>query len=49
MFQHFLDFLNGPTLASFCLFSNKNYTEKIIDFSRIRTRIVRVEGKSADL
>ena len=44
-------FLNVPTQASFCLFlffSNTNCTEKTVGFSRIRTRIVRVEGKHAD-
>ena len=44
-------FLKGPIPNSFCLFSffsNTNYTEKTVDFSRIKTRIVGVEGKLAD-
>ena len=41
---------NGPTPASFCLFSffSKQIYRKIVDFSGIRTQIVGVEGKSAD-
>ena len=38
---------NVPTRASFCLFSffsNTNFTEKTVGFSKIRTRIVGVEG-----
>ena len=44
-------FRNGPTPASFCLFSffsNTNFTEKDEGVSGIRTRIVGVEDKSAD-
>ena len=40
--------LNGPIPASFCLFSffsNTNFIEKNLDVSRIRTRIVGVEGE----
>ena len=40
-------FLNGPTLASFCLFSffsNTNFIEKL----QTQTRIVRVEGEQTD-
>ena len=43
-------FLNGPTLASFCLFSvfsNTNFTEETVAVSGIRTRIVGVEGEHA--
>ena len=42
---------NGPTPASFCLFSffsNTNFTEKTVGFSEIRTRIVGVEGEHVD-
>ena len=42
-----LFFKNGPTPASFCLFSffsNTNFTEKTVGVSGIRTRIVEVEG-----
>ena len=42
---------NVPTRASFCLFSffsNTNFTEKTVGFSKIRTRIVGVEGQRAD-
>ena len=42
-----LFFKNGPTQASFCLFSffsNTNFTEKTVGVSGIRTRIVEVEG-----
>ena len=42
---------NGPTPASFCLFSflsNTDFTEKTVGVSRIRTRIVVVEGKHTD-
>ena len=42
----------GPIPASFCLFSfltNSNFTEKAEGVSRIRTRIVKVESKHADL
>ena len=42
---------NGPTPASFCLFSFFsiiNFTEKTVGFSGIRTRIVRLEGEFAD-
>ena len=45
------DFFEWATPASFCLFSsfsNTNFTEKLVGFSRIQTRIVRVEGKHAD-
>ena len=44
-------FSNGPIPASFCLFSffsNTNCTEKAVGFSRIRTRIVRVDGEQVD-
>ena len=37
-------FLNGPTPVSFSLFSlfsSTNFTEKIVEISRIQTRIVR--------
>ena len=47
----YLALKNGPTPASFCLFSffsNSNFTEKTLDVSGIRTRIVGVEGKYAD-
>ena len=39
-------FLNGPTPASFCLFSffpNTNCTEQTVGFSGIQTRIVGIE------
>ena len=42
---------NGPTTASFCLFSsfsNTNYTEKFVRLSRIWTWIVGVESKHSD-
>ena len=42
---------NGPTPASYCLFSffsNTKFTEKPVSFSEIRTRIVRVEGEQTD-
>ena len=44
-------FQKGPNPASFCLFSffsNKNFTEKTVGFSGIRTWIVGVERKHAD-
>ena len=44
-------FKNGPTPASFCLFSffsNTNLAEKTVDVSGIRTRIVGVEVKCTD-
>ena len=44
-------FKNGPTPASFCLFSfftNTNFTDITVGFSGIWTRIVGVEGKLAD-
>ena len=46
-----ISFFNGPTPASFCLFSlfaSTNSTEKTVDFSGIRTRTVGVEGEHAD-
>ena len=46
-----LNFLNGPTRPLFCLFlffSNTHFYSKTLGFSRIRTRIVRVEGEHAD-
>ena len=39
---------NGPTPASFLFFQTKNLQKKTVGISRIRTRIVRVEGKHAD-
>ena len=42
---------NGPTPASFCLFSffsNTNFTEKTVGFSGIQTRIIGVEGEHGD-
>ena len=36
------------TLNIFCFFSN-NFEEKTVDFSRIRTRVIEVEGMVADL
>ena len=42
---------NGPTPASFCLFSffsDTTLTEKTEDVSGIRTRIVGIEGKYTD-
>ena len=41
---------NGPTQASVCLFSffSKTILRKIVDFCRIRTQIVGVEGKHTD-
>ena len=41
---------NGPTQASVCLFSFFSTTilRKIVDFCRIRTQIVGVEGKHTD-
>ena len=44
-------FLNGPTSASFFAdFSSFQTTfwKKSVDFSKIQTRIVRVDGKRAD-
>ena len=44
-------FKNGPTPATFCLFSffsNTNFTDKTVGFSGIWTQIVGVEGKHAD-
>ena len=44
-------FLNGPSSASFCIFSFlsvTNFAEKTVGFSRIQTRIVRVEDEHAD-
>ena len=43
-------FLNGPTPASFCVFSFFSITilQKILDLSGIRKRIVGVEGEHAD-
>ena len=40
---------NGPTQASFCLNSSfqQQFYRKIVDFSGIRTHIVRVEGTHA--
>ena len=29
-------------------FKNKNFTDKTVDFNRIRTRIVGIEGEHAD-
>ena len=46
-----LVFKNGPTPASFCLFSffsNTNFKKKTVGFRGIQTRIVGVEGKHAD-
>ena len=42
---------NGPTPASFCLFSFfliTNFTDKPVGFSRIWTRIVEIEVEQAD-
>ena len=47
----YLALKNGPTPASFCLFSffsNSNFTEKTVGFSGIRTRIVGVKSEHAD-
>ena len=47
----FHEIFNGPTPASFCLFSffsNTNLAEKTVDVSGIRTRIVGVEVKYTD-
>ena len=44
-------FLNGRTMASFCLFllfSSTKLTEKTVGFSGIQTQIVTVEGEHAD-
>ena len=43
-------FLNGPTPASFCVFSFFSITilQKILDLSGIRKQIVGVEGEHAD-
>ena len=41
-------FLNRPYPSSFCLFSvfsNQNFTEKTVRFSKIRTQIVGVESE----
>ena len=48
--EHFSFLKNGPTPASFCLFSffsNTHFTQKTVGFIGIRTRIVRVEGEHA--
>ena len=37
-----------PLFCLFSFFSNTNFTEKMVGVSRIRTRIVRVEGEYAD-
>ena len=37
-----------PLFCLFSSFSNTNFTEKTVEVSRIRTRIVRVEGEHAD-
>ena len=40
-------FFNGPTPASFCSFQAQYY-RNIVDFRRIRTRIVGIDGKHDD-
>ena len=45
----FFKWANPASFSSFLLFSSTNFTGKnVLGFSRIRTRIVGVEGKHAD-
>ena len=46
--ERLITFLNGPFLASFVICFQAIFTSSIVDFSRIRSRIVGVEGEHAD-
>ena len=48
---HLVLIKNGPTPASFLFIFvlSDNNLQKIVDFSRIQTRIVGIEGKLTDL